>query len=217
MRPKVVAGVLLVALGLLGIAALASRLLRPQTGAAPVNTPAGLAADHQPAPAREAEPAGKATETNAAKAANPATITATNISAAERSKNVGKRVAELNALAMNDDPASRDAILMEMRNPDKEIRAAALEAAIQFGDRSVVPRLQEIAAQTEDPAEKTAILEAIDYINLPSLTEYGAQQKATKELLGIPDSTPNSTNAVRRSHRSQRAASERQQSSPVGQ
>ena len=76
-------------------------------------------------------------------------------------------------MSWNDDTESRDAILSELKtNSDKTIRAAALEAAIQFGDRSVVPPLQAIAAQTDDPEEKQNILDAIDYINLPSLTEY---------------------------------------------
>ena len=85
---------------------------------------------------------------------------------------------------MNNDDASRDAIWAELKNPDKAIRKAALEAAIQFGDRSVVPRLKEIAGQTEDPAEKAAIQQAIDYINLPSLTERLAEQKAARAAGG---------------------------------
>jgi hypothetical protein len=85
---------------------------------------------------------------------------------------------------MNNDVQSRDTILSELKNnPDKKIRAAALEAAIQFDDRSVVPPMQEIAAQTQDPEEKASILEAIDYINLPSLAEYMAAH---------PNSTPKS-------------------------
>jgi hypothetical protein len=87
-----------------------------------------------------------------------------------------------------------------MRNPDKAIRKGALEAAIQFGDRSVVPTLQDIAAQTDDPAEKAEILAAIDYINLPSLTEYLSQRNAA----GLTNTPQISTN--RSGHRPRRQA-----------
>jgi hypothetical protein len=119
---------------------------------------------------------------------NSGTTNPSAMSDAEREQFVHQRTMELNALAMKNDPVSRDAILDEMQNPDKAIRKAALEASIQFGDCSVVPRLQEIAAQTEDTAEKAAILEAIDYINLPSLTEYREQQKAARAATGMTNS-----------------------------
>jgi hypothetical protein len=93
-------------------------------------------------------------------------------------RHTGNLFDDLNTWAMNNDDASRDAILAEMRNPDKEVRKAALEAAIQFGSRSVVPTLRDVAEETEDAGEKAAILEAIDYINLPSLTEYLAEKRA---------------------------------------
>ncbi len=103
--------------------------------------------------------------------------------AAEHEKYVAEQIHRLNDLAMNDDTASRDTILSELKNnPDKEIRAAALEAAIQFDDRSVVPPMQQIAAETQDPEEKAAILEAIDYINLPSLSEYAATHPLTPRV-----------------------------------
>jgi len=177
MRPKVVVAILLLAAGLLGVIVLMSNALHPQSTASSADSgkvsPAA-AASNQPveAPASNPPPvvaAAPAADTNAA---------------AAHAQYVSRRIKELNALAMNDDVQSRDTILSELKNnPDKKIRAAALEAAIQFDDRSVVPPMQEIAAQTQDPEEKAAILEAIDYINLPSLTEYMAAH---------PNSTPGS-------------------------
>ena len=82
------------------------------------------------------------------------------------------------ALAMNNDSASLETILGELRNPDRQIRKGALEATIQFEDRAAIPRLKEIAAETEDEDEKTEILAAADFLALPSLTEYLAQQQA---------------------------------------
>ena len=85
---------------------------------------------------------------------------------------VYERVAELTALAMNDDSASLETIWSELSNPDKEIREGALEAVVQFGDRSVVPRLRQLATQTDDPAEKGSITAAADFLELLPLTEF---------------------------------------------
>jgi len=185
MRPKVVVAMLLLAAGLLGVIVLMSNALHPQSTSSSADSgkvsPA-VAASNQPveAPASNPPPvvaAGPAADTNAA---------------AAHAQYVSRRIKELNALAMNDDVQSRDTILSELKNnPDKKIRAAALEAAIQFDDRSVVPPMQEIAAQTQDPEEKAAILEAIDYINLPSLTEFMAAH---------PNSTPGSAPTRSPSH-----------------
>ena len=71
------------------------------------------------------------------------------------------------ALAMNDDPDSFNIIWSELSNQDKEIRAGALAAIVQFGDRSVTPRLRELAGQTQDPYEKINILAAADQLDLP--------------------------------------------------
>jgi uncharacterized protein YdiU (UPF0061 family) len=86
-------------------------------------------------------------------------------------------------LSANEDSASLSTILMELENPDKEIREAALEAAIQFGERTnTIARLTELAQRTEDEAERTALREAIEFIKLPSLTEVLSARKAA----GLP-------------------------------
>ena len=90
----------------------------------------------------------------------------------EHEEFVGKRSAELAAMAMQDNPQAHRQIVDELQNPDKIIRDAALEALKQADDRSVVPRMRQIAEQTDDPASKQAILDAVEFINLPSLTEY---------------------------------------------
>ncbi len=82
------------------------------------------------------------------------------------------------ALAMNDDAESLNTICSELTNPDKEIRAGALAAVVQFGDRSVVPRLRELAAQTDDLHEKIDILTAADQLDLPPLGSLSSSQPA---------------------------------------
>jgi type IV secretory pathway VirB10-like protein len=84
---------------------------------------------------------------------------------------VEQRSAQLMEMAMNDDRASLDSILSELGNRDPEIRKAALDATIQFGSRDAIPKLADAASQTDDPNEKTAITDAIEFLKLPSLTE----------------------------------------------
>ena len=55
------------------------------------------------------------------------------------------------------------------------LRHAALEAAIQFGSRDAIPTLVDAAAQTDDPKEKQAFLDAAEFLKLPSLTEVMAK------------------------------------------
>ena len=90
---------------------------------------------------------------------------------AEQETYVARRVAEMQDMGMEDDSASLDMILSELNNGNPEIRQAAVDAAVQFGSRDAIPRLMEAAAQTEDPKEKSAILDAIEFLKLPTLTE----------------------------------------------
>jgi hypothetical protein len=78
-------------------------------------------------------------------------------------------IEKLQSIAMNNDAESLQAILSELNNIDPEIRAAAREAAVQFGDRSAAAPLRAAAAQAVNLEEKTALLAAADYLELPSL------------------------------------------------
>ncbi len=176
MRPRVVISILLAALIAMGVAVALSKLGASRGTRAPMddetNAPA-LSAAGQPAPRTPSggdSALGLPTATNAA--ATPSAADA------DHDKYVQKRIAELSDLAMKDDATSRDTIVSELHNPDKAIRAGALEAIVQFGDRSIVPQLRELAAQTEDAGEKAALIDAADYLNLPSLSEYLAGQRA---------------------------------------
>jgi len=112
---------------------------------------------------------------------------------------VHETISRLMSLQMNNDAASLAAILAEMKNPDKDIRKVALSAVIQFNDRSAVPELQKIADSTQDPFEKVDILKAIDYIKLPSFTEYMAYKRSLKQAKhqtnGLPATPGATTNA----------------------
>jgi HEAT repeat protein len=84
---------------------------------------------------------------------------------------IQQRVDELIGLGAEKDPASLDKLLNALTNPEPQIRAAALEALVQFGSRDAVPRLEEISLQTQDAHERAEIAEAIEFLKLPSLSE----------------------------------------------
>jgi hypothetical protein len=98
---------------------------------------------------------------------------------------VRQRINELGQLAMNQDETSRATILSELTNADQEICHAALEALIQTKDQSAIPQLEAIAGLTEDPQEKAAMLEAVQFIKLPSLTDYLAEHPQDSNS-GVP-------------------------------
>ncbi len=86
-----------------------------------------------------------------------------------------------------------DRIIAELQSPEESVWRGALEQAKQQ-DRPIIARLRQVADQTEDPAQKAAILDAIDFINLPSITDYVAGQKAMRAAEGLPDPPASLTN-----------------------
>ncbi len=80
---------------------------------------------------------------------------------------VQERKAELLDLTTSRDPSALPAILSELNNQDVEIRQAALSAVVQVGNKDAIPALQNQIAWAEDPREKVAIQDAIDFLRLP--------------------------------------------------
>ena len=97
----------------------------------------------------------------------------------------------LEELMMNDDDASLQAILKELTNTNAIIRHEAIEATIQFGGHTAVPVLQGLAARTWDPNEKKELLDAAEFLTLPSWSEVKAQNPGMKLPAGaIPTGQP---------------------------
>jgi len=175
MRPKIITAVLLAGLaGLAGIFFLKH-----------------LAAPAQPTETstvrQEIKPATSAISptANNAMTVNPAMPSAlfaadTNKLAAEHEAYVQAHIDKLQELQANDDAQSLQAILSELTNSDKEIRAAAVESTIQFGSRDAIPVLKDLAARTEDPDEKKELLDAAEFLALPTLTEIREQNPKVK-------------------------------------
>lgn len=82
---------------------------------------------------------------------------------------IAEKVQHLETLGMNDDAASLNTILAELRNPQPQIREAARDAAVQFGDPAAIPALKKAANQTEDVDEKILLLQAVKFLELPPL------------------------------------------------
>lgn len=173
-------------LSLLAMAALAffgyryfSNQNKPATSEAETVAPALPTAS---LPHKDLERQSEAPPTEPANTNNPANdpALAARGSVAEHGVYVEKRVAELQDLAMDDDPKSLQIILSELTNREPEIRHAAVDAAVQFGSRDAIPLLSDAALQTDDAEERASMLSAAEYLKLPSYRETKDEPVAAK-------------------------------------
>jgi hypothetical protein len=90
-------------------------------------------------------------------------------------------ITTLDTLAWEDDAESMRKILAELRSPEPEIRAAALEATRDFDDPAAIRYLRAISNDTVDPLEQKEIAELIKHLQLPSLIETLEESPPTPE------------------------------------
>ncbi len=69
------------------------------------------------------------------------------------------------------DPLSLPTLLDKVTNPIPEVRRAALEAVQALNDTNAIPRLRLALTQLEDPHDKAAILDVIEYLQLPDVMD----------------------------------------------
>lgn len=105
-------------------------------------------------------------------------------------KIVDAKLALLQDLSTKSDRTSMEAILAEIKSPYPEVRAEAVEAIIQFRSRDAIPDLRDLAAQAEDPEEKAAILEAVEFLQLPTLSELRQTMKEISRQKAAAQVTP---------------------------
>lgn len=86
------------------------------------------------------------------------------------------------------------AILTDLQKPDWKTRQAALQRARELDDRSLVPRLQQIADNDNDAREKADILDTINYLNLPDISENMAAAANARAAQGLPNPPQSPTN-----------------------
>lgn len=118
-------------------------------------------------------PAGTATQTTPPAAKNSGTNDA-------HTAYVKEHLATLSKLQSNDDAESLQTILSDLTNSEKTVRLAAIQATVQFGSRDAIPVLNNVAARTGDTAEKAKLLDAAEYLALPTLTEIRQQDPHAK-------------------------------------
>lgn len=184
MRPKVVAGILFLAIGILGAMFLVSRAVHNEVnGESRANAPvAQRDASHPPGKVPPQPSVAAPVVVERAEPESPPVVAPV----VEENPEVysQQRVAELMALAVNNDSNSLYTICSELTNPDKEIRAGALAAVVQFDDRSVVPYLRRLAEVTSDPFEKVDITKAADQLALPQPGEPDQSQPGNGQQNG---------------------------------
>lgn len=154
----------------------------PVTAMEPASTASGLVAATNDLNTTEAKPAKVPVEVAMA-LSSPPPPQSTNLhvlpqtdapalTAEEQEKLIETETERLQDLSMSDNPTSLPPILAGLTNTVKEIRQAAIEATIQFGSPDAIPALKAAAVATTDPQEKEDLLDAADFLALPSLTDF---------------------------------------------
>jgi hypothetical protein len=191
MRPKIVILILVVALGLLGIMAVLKGLTGGHAGDAGGQKPAVEASVESPTAATNDQVV-QVVQVNP-NSSNTAAI-AEQLRAAEVEKEVGA-IRDLQGEA--DGTNNRvviTALVDKLSHPEAEVRQAALDVLKQLNDTNAVPGLEKAAENIKDPREKVAVLDAIEYIKMPSVTD-----NVPPELAINPNLTENSTLFTNRS------------------
>lgn len=110
----------------------------------------------------------------------PAVVAAPVISDEERAAKVEADLLRLGAVTGNHDPDSIAVIMASLTNAAPEVRAQAVLAVKQTNDRSLIPVLNDLAAHTEDYQDRYALLDAAEFLGLPTMTE--AEQSALPRI-----------------------------------
>ncbi len=110
-------------------------------------------------------------------APDPVPTVAADAEAEKEAAEIQAKIDRLEDLQSNDDAESLHAILNELTDSNRVIRHAAIEATTQFRDRAAIPVLSDLAARTTDPEEKQELLDAVEFLTLPTYTEVMAEKK----------------------------------------
>jgi hypothetical protein len=82
-----------------------------------------------------------------------------------------ERAAQLQTLAAANDAAAADEIISALTDPDARVRTAACAAAVQCGNRNLIPALQAAADGAGTAREKMDLLAAAEFLQLPTMSE----------------------------------------------
>ena len=65
------------------------------------------------------------------------------------------------------DPSTVEVLLSYVMHRESEVRRVAVQALVQLNATNAIPGLEQALGRTEDPHDKIALLEAINYLKLP--------------------------------------------------
>ena len=154
MRPKVVLLTLVVAMGLVALAVVLK----------------GVGRQEKPEARKAPEPAA------AAVPAAPIVPNTSNTAALleqVRAAEVAKALDEVRELQAKGtiQPDATELLLAKVTHPEPEVRRAALAALVQLHATNALPGLEQAEALVENPREKVALMDAIDFLKLPTVTD----------------------------------------------
>jgi len=155
MRPKIVILVLIVAIGVVALAAVLRGVIG---GRAPQET--------QPPDPPQGEPA----NTSAAiLQGNPNSSNTAAILEQIRAAEIVKALDDVLALQVQGlgDSATADLLLGKLTHREPEVRKAAVQALVQLNATNAIAGLEQALGLTEDPREKIVLMDAINYLKLP--------------------------------------------------
>jgi hypothetical protein len=164
MRPKIILWTLVIAVGLVAVAAVLKAVVER----------AGGQAAKLPEPSTEPVPPAATNLTNRPSSTNAAG-TLEQLQAADRRRELDQ-IRELQFDGASN-PHTTGLLLGKLVHKDSEVRQAAVTALVHLGDTNVIPGMEEALGLVEDPREKVALMDAINYL----------------KLLGAPSDSPFST------------------------
>ena len=184
MRPKIVILTLVVALGLLGIIVVLKGVMGGDAGDVGGQTPAVEASVESP-------PAATNDQVVQVVQVNPNSSNTVAIAEQLRAAEVEKEVNQIQDLQGEADgtnnPIIITALLDKLSNPEAEVRQAVLESLKQLNDTNAVPGLEKAAESIKDPREKVAVMDTIDYLKMPSITDNVPPELATNRYSNLVD------------------------------
>lgn len=88
---------------------------------------------------------------------------------------ISKELDEIHELVAQADGSNNPGIIAtlaaKLANPERQVRDAALDGLKQLNDTNAIPGLKQAADNVKDPREKVAIMDVIDFIKMPGITE----------------------------------------------
>jgi hypothetical protein len=181
MRPKIVILILVVAIGLVTLAALLK----------------GIGGRTNPEVKPPEPPAAEAALPNAV--SQPIHPNSSNTAAMLEEMRVADIAKELDQIRelQADGSGSEYAtgtLLSKTTHREPEVRKAALEALVQLNDTNAIPGLEQAVSLIEDPREKVAFMDAVAYLKLPGVTDGAPPELAN--LTNYPATTVPPRNVV---------------------